>query len=110
MIVFDSQTNNFLQIQANVVYNLLKDVAGLHPVKPKGAFYMMVGIDHTKLKGISSCREFMNRLANEQSVFVFPGQCFNYSGYFRIVLTAPEDILVESCERVKEFCSKYSKE
>jgi tyrosine aminotransferase len=105
-----SQIHNRSQSQANIAYELLKDVIGLRPVKPKGAFYMMIGIDHSKLKKIHSCLEFMRRLAMEQSVFVFPGECFNYPGYFRMVLTAPEDILVEACQRIKEFCIKHSEE
>jgi tyrosine aminotransferase len=83
------------------------DVPGLRPIMPKGAMYMMIQIDHTKLKKIKTCLEFMRKLAMEQSVFVFPGECFSYSGFFRIVLTAPEEVLIESCKRMKEFCVKY---
>lgn len=71
---------------------------------------MMVGIDHAKMKKIRTCLEFMQKLAEEQSVFVFPGESFNFPNYFRLVLTAPENILIESCERIDKFCNKYYEE
>lgn len=97
------------KFQKNVktVFDLLVDVPGLCPKNPQGTFYMMVGIDHLKLPKLFSCLEFMRKLAMEQSVFVFPGECFNYCGYFRIVLAAPESILIEACVRIREFCEKY---
>lgn len=68
---------------------------------------MMVGIEFDKFPTISTCLEFMRGLAMEQSVFVFPGECFFYPGFIRIVLTAPEDLLIESCNRIKEFCDVH---
>lgn len=49
----------------------------------------------------------MIALANEQSVFVFPGENFNFCGYFRIVMTAPENMLIDACNRLKEFSEKH---
>lgn len=31
-------------------------------------------------------------------------QCFDYPGYFRIVLTVPEEKMIEACCRMEEFC------
>lgn len=69
--------------------------------------YMMIEIDHNKFQKLRTCLAFMRHLAMEQSVFVFPGECFEYPGYIRIVLTAPEEILIVACERMREFCEKY---
>ena len=74
---------------------------------PKGAFYMMIGIDFEKFPTISTSLDFMRQLKEEQNVYIFPGEPFYYPGFFRIVLTAPEDTLVEACERIKEFCAKH---
>lgn len=74
---------------------------------PKGAMYMMIGIDQNHFPKLLSCLEFMRHLAMEESVFVFPGECFMFDGYFRIVLTAPEDMLIDACGRMKTFCAKY---
>jgi tyrosine aminotransferase len=68
---------------------------------------MMIGIDHKHFPKLPTCLTFMRNLATEQSVFVFPGECFNFPGFFRIVLTTPKETLVEACKRMKEFCEKY---
>lgn len=68
---------------------------------------MMIGIEFDKFPNIRTCLEFMQALAMEQSVFVIPGECFFFPGFIRIVLTAPEEMLIESCTRIKEFCAKH---
>lgn len=34
-------------------------------------------------------------------------QCFDYPNFFRIVLTVPEEMLIEACDRIKEFCHNH---
>lgn len=104
-----SHVNRF-QHHAKIVYDLLSQSHVLRPIMPRGAMYMMIGINHSKLEDIPTSLTFMRKLAMEQSVFVFPGEPFSYPGFFRIILTAPEEILVEFCGRIKEFCEKYQKE
>lgn len=36
-----------------------------------------------------------------------PFQCFDYPNYFRIVLTVPEGLMIEACDRIKEFCTHH---
>jgi tyrosine aminotransferase len=86
---------------------LFDKIPGLTPVMPKGGFFMMVGIDLKKFPKLSSCMMFMEALAIDQNVFVFPSESFELSGSFRIVVTPPEDILVEACKRIKMFCKKH---
>jgi tyrosine aminotransferase len=70
--------------------------------------YIMIKIQLEKFPDFSSCREFTEGLIQEQSVLLFPGSpCFNFEGFFRIVLTVPEDLLVEACGRIKEFCEVH---
>lgn len=70
--------------------------------------YIMVKIELEKFPEFSSCLEFTQKLIHEQSVLLFPGSpCFNYVGFFRIVLTVPENLLVEACERIREFCEAH---
>jgi tyrosine aminotransferase len=70
--------------------------------------YMMTMIDLGKFPSVTSCREWTEKLIEEQSVLLFPGSpCFNFAGCFRIVLTVPEDMIIEACGRIKEFCEKY---
>ena len=77
---------------------------------PKGAMYLMVKIELDKFPKIDTCFDFTQKLLNELSVGVFPGfPCFNFPGFFRIVLTVPEEMIIEACERIKQFCEKHYK-
>ena len=69
--------------------------------------YMMIGVELSKFPELSSSFAFMRALATDQSVFVYPGEGFNFDGFFRIVITAPEELLIEVCNRMKEFCEKH---
>lgn len=89
-------------------FEILSKCPGISPIQPKGAMYMMTMIDLKKFPTFSSCREWTEKLIEEQSVLLFPGSpCFNFPGCFRIVLTVPEDKIAEACERIKEFCLKH---
>lgn len=71
---------------------------------------MMIQIELDKFPEFESCLEFTQQLIREQSVLVFPGYpCFNYPGFMRIVLTVTDDMIKESCKRLKEFCEAHSK-
>lgn len=98
------------QSHALSAFNILKDVSGLKPIMPKGAMYMMIGIDLEKFPKFTSCLEFTQFLTKEQSVQTFPGfPCFFYPSFFRIVLTVPENLITEACKRIKEFCEAHYK-
>lgn len=38
-----------------------------------------------------------------------PGMAFSYPNYFRIVLTVPQEMLLDACERISAFCEKHAK-
>ncbi|CAG9802486.1 unnamed protein product [Chironomus riparius] len=91
-------------------FSILKTCDGLTPIMPKGAMYLMVKIELEKFPNIKNCLEFSKILLSEQSVSVFPGfPCFNFPGFFRIVLTVPEELIIEACGRIKMFCEKHYK-
>lgn len=70
--------------------------------------YMMIRIDLKSFPEFSSCLDFTQGLIREQSVLTFPGYpCFEFPGFFRIVLTVPEDMIIESCFRIREFCNDH---
>lgn len=78
---------------------------------PQGAMYMMIKIELEKFPEFSTCLEFTEALITEQSVLVFPGQpCFNFPGFFRIVLTVPEELIIEACKRIQHFCEMHIKQ
>ena len=49
-------------------------VAGLTPVMPSGALYMMVGIELDKFPHLSTAVDFMEQLMLEESVYILPGE------------------------------------
>ena len=49
-------------------------VAGLTPVMPSGALYMIVGIELDKFPHISTGIDFMEKLMLEESVYILPGE------------------------------------
>ena len=104
---FFDDTVTRVQHHAMLAFDGLRSVPGLNPIMPKGAFYMMIGIDLKNFPGISSCLDFVERLTEEQSVLAFPGPCFDFPGYFRFVLTIPEEMIIEACLRIEEFCQDH---
>lgn len=107
---FFDDTVSRIQHHALLAYENLKNAPGLTPIMPKGAFYMMIGINLEHFPQFSSCLEFTEGLTVEQSVLTFPGPCFNLPGYFRFVLTVPADIIIEACKRIQEFCFEHFRE
>lgn len=71
--------------------------------------YMMIGIDVDRFPEYSNELHFVQDLVKEESVFCLPGQCFDYPNYIRIVLTVPEEMIVEACGRMAEFCENHYK-
>lgn len=96
-----------VQRNAVLAYSIISEVPGLRPIMPAGAMYMMVGIQISAFPALKHDMDFVEFLMSEQSVFCLPGLCFDYPNYFRIVLTVPEDLMVEACERIKEFCTNH---
>lgn len=76
---------------------------------PHGAMYMMIGVCTERFPDFKDDNHFVQELVNEQSVFCLPGSCFEYPGYFRIVLTVPAAMIEEACVRIAEFCEAHYK-
>ena len=49
-------------------------VAGLTPVMPSGALYMMIGIELDMFPRFTTAVDFMEKLMLEESVFILPGE------------------------------------
>lgn len=64
---------------------------------------MMVGFDE---EFYSEETKFVQGLITEESVYCLPGSAFNLPNWFRLVLTYPEDITLEACERIVEYCER----
>ncbi|XP_046829451.1 tyrosine aminotransferase isoform X2 [Vespa crabro] len=96
-----------LHIHSKLCYNCIAKIPGLKPIMPDGAMYMMVSIDLPCFPEFNSDLEFVQRLLMEESVFCLPGQCFDYPSYMRLVITIPQDMLEEACQRIQEFCYRH---
>ena len=64
----------FIEGNAKLAFNTLSAIPGLKPIKPRGAMYMMVGIDTTVLKSIRDDIHFTEQLMGKKSVFCLPGK------------------------------------
>lgn len=108
---FYESTRQTVKHHAEILYNVFLGCPGLKPVMPQGAMYMMVGIDLSHFPDYKNEVEFTENLVTEQSVFCLPASCFQYPGFFRVVLTVPEDKLIEAGKRILQFCmDHYTKE
>lgn len=105
---FFDHTRDVLSDNANVVYNSLKPVKGLSPIRSHGAMYIMVALDMRCFPKFNNNElEFIKDLIAEESVYCLPGTAFRYPGAFRIVLTNPKELMIEACSRIREFCERY---
>jgi tyrosine aminotransferase len=68
--------------------------------------FMMVRLDMSCFPQFKTDLEFIEDLVSKQSVFCLPGKCFNYPNSMRLVLTLPQDMLQEACQRIIEFCRR----
>lgn len=107
---FYDDTIKFIESNATLFYKKISAIPGLKPVMPQGAMYMMIGIEMKHYPEYRNDVEFTESLVTEQSVFCLPAKCFDYPNYFRVVLTVPQDKLLESCERIEEFCKEHYQE
>ncbi|PWA22142.1 hypothetical protein CCH79_00020160 [Gambusia affinis] len=104
---FYSSTVSCLQSNAEICFSKLSAVPGLNPVMPSGAMYLMVGIEMDHFPEFQNDVDFTERLVTEQSVFCLPASAFEYPDFFRVVLTVPEELMLEACDRIREFCRAW---
>ncbi|CAG8434523.1 5337_t:CDS:2 [Diversispora eburnea] len=104
---FFQETNKKLEFNAKLSVEALSSIPGLNVIIPQGAMYIMIGINIDELKDVKNDVEFSEKLLQEESVMVLPGECFHYPNYVRIVFTAPPEKLQEAYGRIKEFFVRH---
>ncbi|CAB1323422.1 unnamed protein product [Coregonus sp. 'balchen'] len=102
--ILNDTPQEFYHRTIKICFSELSTVPGLTPVLPSGAMYLMVGIEMEHFPEFQNDVQFTERLVTEQSVFCLPATAFEYPNYFRIVVTVPEEMMVEACARIREFC------
>ncbi|MBQ6772569.1 MAG: pyridoxal phosphate-dependent aminotransferase [Synergistaceae bacterium] len=87
------------------VQSRLNNMKGVKCHPAQGAFYLFPDISGT---GLSS-EEFTWQLLNEAKVAVLPGSAFGQTGegYLRIACTQSIETLIESMNRMEEFCRRF---
>ncbi|OQR77491.1 tyrosine aminotransferase-like [Tropilaelaps mercedesae] len=106
---FYSNTVKVVEDNAVLAFNAISSIPGLKPIMPQGAMYMMVGLDLDRFKEFADDINFCKELFRQESVFCMPGMAFSYPNYFRIVLTVPQDMILDACDRVSAFCERHAK-
>lgn len=96
-----------LEINARFTVQSLAKAKGLRVIEPQGAMYVMVEVD-VGLLGFKDDMEFTEKLMEEESVFVLPGQCFQATNFVRIVFSAPQEVLSDAFFRIRSFCSRHA--
>ncbi len=107
---FREETVSKLEYLATFTVRELSKVPGLNVIVPRGAMYIMVGLDLLKFNAEANIKDdvdFAQKLLLEENVFVLPGKCFGIKNFFRIVFTAPESTLREAYGRIADFCSRH---
>ncbi len=87
----------------NMVMTAIDGIPGLHYVRPRGAFYMMVDVSGLGIGGY----DFAMRLLEEKYVATVPavGLGEESDTFIRLAYTTSDDRIAEGLERMKEFCA-----
>jgi tyrosine aminotransferase len=103
-------TIELLETNARFTFERLRTVPGLEPITPQGAMYVMVRVDADSFDDtINSGMDFVQALLDEEAVFVLPGKCFGVDSFFRIVFTAPIEVLRQAYDSIETFCTRHAK-
>jgi tyrosine aminotransferase len=86
----------------------ISKINGLSTVSlPQGAMYVLVRVDLVAFADCFTDVCFAEKLLEEESVLVLPGECFRAPGFIRIVTTVPEHVLQVAWDRIESFCSRH---
>ena len=81
----------------------LKQIKKINFVTPKGAFYIFCDISKTGLGSLG----FADRLLNETSVAVIPGEGFGRDDYIRISFATGLEEIKKGMDRIEEWVKKF---
>eukprot|EP01114_Cavostelium_apophysatum_P022741 TRINITY_DN832_c0_g1_i1.p1 TRINITY_DN832_c0_g1~~TRINITY_DN832_c0_g1_i1.p1 ORF type:complete len:466 (+),score=78.69 TRINITY_DN832_c0_g1_i1:126-1400(+) len=98
-----------LEANAKCLVQSFSNVRGLKVVSPKGAMYMMLGIDISEFSDIKDDVEFSRLLLEEEVVLVLPGKIFRCDNFVRIVICPPVEKLEEAAKRIVSFVERHRK-
>ena len=84
-----------------IALNILQGFQNIPMIAPRGGMYLMLDMRKTGLSGI----EFANRLLDERSIAVMPGESFGASaaGHIRVAMTIADDRFGDALRGLCEF-------
>lgn len=90
--------------RVQIVCDILGDVPGLVPQRPRAGMHILVDITGTGV----TCEEFAWGLLDAEKVSVMPGSSFGEAanGFVRVSLTAPDEKIAEASQRIARFASR----
>lgn len=94
--------------QREYIYNTLKDIPGIHVVKPKAAFYIFPGMDVKKFR-IHDDEQFALDFLRQKHILITHGRGFHWEqpDHFRIVYLPEREVLRDACGRMRDFFEGY---
>jgi len=92
------RTRNILQKNLGLMEGWLKDAGGFHWIRPEAGAIVYVRYDHPINSTI-----LVNRLREEKSVLIVPGDHFGMDGYLRLGFGEPPEYNRAGLDRLKEL-------
>ena len=94
----------------NFSVDQFKSVEGFDVFPPEGAFYIWIDVKkwvNTSFKGklITSSKDFVDMLFQDQSVLLAPGEAFGCPGYVRVHFGESKSKIQSATERMRAFVS-----
>ncbi|MBI4436982.1 MAG: pyridoxal phosphate-dependent aminotransferase [Candidatus Omnitrophica bacterium] len=87
------------------LYNGLKDLQGLKPIRPEGAFYIFCDVSSF---GLSSS-ELANRFLDEARVATIPGEGFGMEGYLRFSFATSQEKIDEGLRNIAQWVKQFDR-
>ena len=99
--VFEDEIAAPFKRRREIALNILQGFPNIPIIAPRGGMYLMLDIRRTGLSGI----EFANRLLDERSIAVMPGESFGDSaaGHIRVAMTIADGRFGDALRGLCEF-------
>ncbi|GKB20798.1 tyrosine/nicotianamine aminotransferase, pyridoxal phosphate-dependent transferase [Tanacetum coccineum] len=102
--------NKLLGEASDILYKKLKEIPHVDcPHKPEGSMFAMVKLNLSNFDDIVDDTDFCMKLAEEESVIVFPGKAAGLKNWIRVSYSTEPKLLEDAIHRMKEFCYKHAK-
>ena len=111
---FIAENNAAFLRRRDLVVKMLNDIDGIDCPTPEGAFYVyptikdLIGKTTAAGTKIETDEDFATALLEEKGVALVFGAAFGLSPNFRVSYAEKDEILVEACTRIQQFCQGLS--